>query len=59
MAWYQEMLGLLKERWQEGLGWTECESLCVELTSPWTSIVQERGIKPPKHRCPNCQPTTR
>ena len=54
-AWYKEMLAALKERWHEGMGWSECEALCGELTSLRARIVEERGIKPPKVFCRQCQ----
>lgn len=54
-AWYKEMLAALKERWHEGMGWSECEVLCGELTALRTRILEERGIKPPKMFCRNCQ----
>jgi len=54
-AWYKEMLAALKERWHVGLSWTECEALCGELTSLRERIVEERGIKPPKVFCRQCQ----
>lgn len=54
-AWYKEMLAALKERWHAGLSWTECEALCVELTTMRARIVEERGIKPPKMFYRNCQ----
>ena len=54
-AWYREMLAVLKERWHEGLSWTECEALCGELTAMRAYILEERGIKPPKMFCRNCQ----
>lgn len=54
-AWYKEMLAILKERWHEGLSWTECETLCREMTALRASIREERGIKPPRMFCQNCQ----
>ena len=54
-AWYKEMLAALKERWHEGLSWTECEVLCGEMTAMRTRILEDRGIKPPKMFCRNCQ----
>jgi|GEM_PF-698761 len=54
-AWYKEMLAALQERWHEGMGWTECEALCGELTSLRARIQEDRGIKPPQMFCRNCQ----
>jgi hypothetical protein len=54
-AWYKEMLAALKERWHEGLSWPECEALCGEMTAMRAGIREERGIKPPRMFCHNCQ----
>lgn len=49
------MLAALKERWHERLSWAECETLCGEMTALRASIVEQRGIKPPRKFCCNYQ----
>ena len=54
-AWFPEMLNDLKEKWNFSMSWEECRGLCDEMTKKRGRIRAEKGIKPVRSWCPNCQ----
>ena len=54
-VWFPEMLSDLKKKWDPSLSWEACRELCEEMTKIRKKIKEERGIKPVKRWCKNCQ----
>jgi hypothetical protein len=53
-VWFPEMVDELRRRWSISLTWDEVVALCDDATAQRTRIRQERGILPPRMRCPHC-----
>jgi hypothetical protein len=53
-VWFPEMLDELRRRWSASLTWDEVVRLCEDAMVLRVRIRQERGILPPRTRCPHC-----
>ncbi len=53
-VWLPEMLAELKRTWSRAMTWEELAELCWRMAAKRSSIRQEKGIKPPRMRCPLC-----
>ncbi|MEQ1505863.1 MAG: hypothetical protein ABMB14_26750, partial [Myxococcota bacterium] len=53
-VWFPEMVDELRRDWSTSLTWDEVVRLCGEAMALRTRIRQERGILPPRTRCPHC-----
>jgi hypothetical protein len=53
-VWFPEMLAELKRTWSRAMTWEQLADLCQRMTARHRSIRQERRIKPPRMRCPQC-----
>lgn len=53
-VWFPEMLEELKTSWSETMSWDELADFCARMTEFRKQIREERGIQPPKTRCPKC-----
>lgn len=53
-VWFQEMVEELRQRWSPSLTWDEVVGLCGQAMVSRARIRQERGIFPPRTRCPHC-----
>jgi hypothetical protein len=51
-AWLPEMPEALKTSWSETMSWDELADFCARMTEIRMQIREERGIQPPKTRCP-------
>lgn len=54
-AWFPEMLYDLKEKWDPSMSWEAYRELCEEMTKKRKRIKEEKGIKPVRRWCKNCQ----
>ena len=53
-VWFPEMLEELKTSWSRTMPWKELANFCARMTEKRKQIRRERGIQPPKMRCPKC-----
>jgi hypothetical protein len=58
-VWFPEMIEELKTSWSETMSWNELADLCARMTDMRKQIREERGIQPPKTRCPKCGQVSR
>lgn len=58
-VWFPEMVDELRRRWSTSLAWDEVVLLCEDAMALRTRIRQERGILPPRMRCPKCGAVSR
>ena len=53
-VWFSEMLDELERWWSHATSWEELADFCARMTRIRRRIRQERGIQPPRPRCPKC-----
>ena len=58
-VWFPEMFAELKTSWSRTMPWEEFNDFCARMTEKRKQIRQERGIQPPKTRCPTCGKASR
>ncbi|MCP5069864.1 MAG: hypothetical protein GY946_25130 [bacterium] len=58
-VWFPEMLEKLKRSWSKTMSWEELADFCARMTEKRKQIREERGIQPPKTRCPKCGKVSR
>ena len=58
-VWFPEMLEELKKSWSTKMCWDELADFCARMTEIRKQIREERGIQPPKTRCPKCGKVSR
>lgn len=58
-VWFPEMIEELKASWSRTMPWEELAKFCARMTEERKRIRQERGIQPPKTRCPECGKVSR
>ena len=58
-VWFPEMFAELKTSWSGTMPWEEFTDFCARMTEKRKQIRQERGIQPPKTRCPICGKASR
>ena len=58
-VWLPEMIEELKTSWSRTMSWEELANFCARMTEKRKQIRQERGIQPPKTRCPRCGKVSR
>lgn len=58
-VWFPEMFAELKTSWSRTMPWREFTDLCARMTEKRKQIRRERGIQPPKTRCPMCGKASR
>ncbi len=58
-VWFPELIEELKTSWSETMCWNDLADLCARMTDMRKQIREERGIRPPKTRCPKCGKVSR
>ena len=58
-VWFPEMIEELKRSWSKTMPWEDLTDFCERMTAKRRQIRQERGIQPPKTRCPKCGSVSR
>lgn len=58
-VWLPEMLEELKTFWSDTRTWDDLADFCARMTVFRKQIREERGIRPPKTRCPKCGKVSR
>lgn len=58
-VWFPEMIEELKRTWSRAMTWKDLADFCTRMTEKRKQIRHERGILPPKTRCPKCGKVSR
>jgi hypothetical protein len=54
-AWFPEMIDDLRREWNPSMSWEAYADFCDKMTNKRKTIKAEKGIKPVKGWCKNCQ----